>query len=164
MRFVVYSSLKNGMKDRRDNKKRVCSSTTCVHGRNQAGFTLVELITIIVILGVLAVVAIPRFTDNATFQSRAAADQAKAVLRYAQKTAIASHSPVTVNLLRGNPQNCSTTVVAGVINCVLPNEVTLSGAVSPGFDFMGRPVPNVAASAVVGGSTIIIEAETGYVH
>jgi MSHA pilin protein MshC len=132
-------------------------------GYGESGFTMTELITIMVILGILAAVAVPRFVDNETFQNRAAADQAKAVFRYAQKTAIASHSTVTVNLSNG-AQNCSTAVVAGVISCVLPNSVELSGATSLGFDLMGRPVPNAAASAVVGGTTITIEAETGYVR
>jgi len=32
------------------------------------------------------------------------------------------------------------------------------------FDALGRPVPNAAASIVVGTTTINIEAETGYVR
>lgn len=42
----------------------------------QRGFTLVELVTVIVILGVLAAVAIPRFTD---LQSKARAAKVQAV-------------------------------------------------------------------------------------
>jgi len=124
---------------------------------------MVELITIIVIVGIIAVVALPRFAGNDAFRDRATADQVAAALRYAQKVAIASHSPVTVNVTNGDPQNCGTAVVAGVINCVVPNGVTLSGTLSVAFDFMGTPTPN-GASAVVGATTINIEAETGYVH
>lgn len=124
---------------------------------------MVELVTIIVILGIIAVVALPRFADNDTFRDRATADQVAAALRYAQKVAIASHSPVTVNVTNGDPQNCGTAVAAGVITCVVPNGVTLSGTLTVAFDFMGAPTPN-GASAVVGATTINIEAVTGYVH
>lgn len=130
---------------------------------------MVELITIIVIVGIIAVVALPRFAGNDAFRDRATADQVAAALRYAQKVAIASHSPVTVNVTNGDPQNCGTAVVAGVINCVVPEGVVLNGTLVVGgtltvaFDFMGAPTPN-GASAVVGATTINIEAETGYVH
>lgn len=140
-----------------------CCKGLC--GKGEAGFTLTELVVTIVIIGILAAMAVPRFANNNEFQNRAAADQIKAVLRYAQKVAIASHAPVIVNLLNGDPQNCSTTVVAGVINCVLPNSVDLNGAPPISFDAMGRPVPpNVPISINVGGIPITIEAETGYVH
>lgn len=124
---------------------------------------MVELVTIIVILGIVAVVALPRFAGNDAFRDRATADQVAAALRYAQKVAIASHSPVTVNVSNGDPQNCGTAVAAGVINCVVPEGVVLAETLSVTFDFMGAPTPN-GASAVVGGTTINIEAETGYVH
>lgn len=127
---------------------------------------MVELITIIVIVGIISVVALPRFAGNDAFRDRATADQVAAALRYAQKVAIASHSNVTVNVSNaapGAPVNCGTAVAAGVITCEVPNGVALGGMLSVAFDFMGTPTPN-GASAVVGTTTINIEAETGYVH
>lgn len=42
--------------------------------RNQSGFTLIELITVIVILGALAVIALPRYIDLQDEAERAATE------------------------------------------------------------------------------------------
>ena len=57
---------------------------------------MVELIMVMVLIGILGAVAGSRFFDRRVFESRAYADQAKALVRYAQKLAIAQNRPVYV--------------------------------------------------------------------
>ncbi|HEV2610304.1 MAG TPA: type II secretion system protein [Noviherbaspirillum sp.] len=64
----------------------------------QRGFTLVELISMLVILGILAAVAMPYFFQTQTFDARAFSDQAQSMMRYAQKLAIAQNREVFVRL------------------------------------------------------------------
>ena len=62
----------------------------------QRGFTLVELITIMVVIGILGAVAGPRFFDRSVFDSRGFHDTVICTLRYAQKAAIAQRRLVCV--------------------------------------------------------------------
>ena len=64
--------------------------------RRADGFTLIELITIISLLGILAAVALPRMDTNA-YHEAVFHDQALAALRYAQKTAVSHRRPVCVS-------------------------------------------------------------------
>src|SRR5881392_1436352 len=53
------------------------------------GFTLVELVIVIVLTGILGAVAASRLLTPKGFASRGFYDEAQAVVRFAQKTAIA---------------------------------------------------------------------------
>lgn len=148
----------------------------------QSGFTLVELVMTMVIVGILATVAVPRFFEANVFQSRGFADEVAAALRYAQKAAIAQHRNVCVAFAASSV----TLTIAGASGpgspCDTPLQspagnpsyvVTASGgvgftAVPAGFTFNALGVPSLAATLVinVAGATngVTVEAGTGYVH
>lgn len=146
-----------------------------------AGFTLIEMVMTIVIVGILAVVAIPRFFDIDIFRSRGFADQVQASLRYAQKIAVAQRRNVCVALTSGDIT--LTIASAGGAASACDANLTSPTGESPykistpsasaalsyssanfSFDALGRTAAQQTIS--VGGATnpIIVEAETGYVH
>lgn len=60
----------------------------------ERGFTLVELIVTMIVVGILAVAVIPRFADQSGFDARGFRDGTLSVLRYAQKSAVAQRRQV----------------------------------------------------------------------
>ncbi len=136
----------------------------------QRGFTLVELITVMVIIGILAVAVLPRFFTVSDFEDRGSADQVESMLRFAQKTAIAQHRNISVTFSTAATPNCTTTLTGVALTCQVKSNVATKTVI---FDALGRPVdaggvPLTANDTLtVGGTTITtisIEAETGYVH
>ena len=156
----------------------------------QTGFTLIELVMTIVILGIIAAVAAPRLFDNNIFQSRGFADQVQASLRYAQKEAIAQRRNVCVAMTASDITLTIANAIPSVAtspcntNLVLPGQatnkistpsaaITLSPAASFNFDALGKPwdvlgtTPSTVQKTItISGATnnIVVEAETGYVH
>lgn len=142
-------------------RKRIANTVEMKLQTNQRGFTLTELITIIVIVGIISVAALPRF-NNDVFQQRGAADQVKSALKFAQKAAVAKHMPVSVTVAQG-ATDCATTLTGLALTCTVA--VLDSGADTYTFDALGQlTAPAAPATLTIGGTTITIEAETGYVH
>ena len=143
----------------------------------QRGFTLVELIMTVVIVGILAVFAAPRFFGADIFKSRGFADQVQASLRYAQKIAIAQHRYVcaaftsnSVTLTTGATAACGTPLVSptGEPSYVINAPVGITFTIAPtdfSFNALGAPTNAPQTINIIGvTNSITIEAETGYVH
>jgi MSHA pilin protein MshC len=146
------------------------------------GFTLVELVVTIGILSIMAAVAAPRFFQASTFQSRGFYDKSAAVIRLAQKTAVAWRATaaagtlvyvcVTANQIKaGTASGCATALTYPVNGAsaveLAPSGVTLN-PVEISFDGLGRPSAGatiIFTSSIAGDPArqITIAAETGYV-
>ena len=141
--------------------------------KSQHAFTMIELIVVILLVGILAVVALPRFLSTDVFRARATADEIVSALRYTQQLAMArstNHDLVTgatdYSVQQGgapvrNPAggaNYTVNYPAGI--AVTNTTVT--------FNYMGQPVVGGGTSIIVSGGgatfTIQIEDETGYAH
>ena len=149
------------------------------------GFTLIELVMVIVLVGVLAVVAAPRFADSGDFDAVGYAHRLEGLIRYAQKTAIAQRQLVRVDI--SNTPNAAdptlTWAAASTAGCTaaliatavpLPSigkrptsavtvSTTPANITSFCFDPLGRPYANGSPLAPLAQLTLSVSNSSGQV-
>lgn len=160
----------------------------CHRPRASRGYTLVELVSVLVIAGILAAVASPRFFSYDTFKIAGFAEELRAGLRHAQTVAMASgcdtratlsNAAFTLERWHGgtdcNDHGGATSVIArpggGSYQSTVPAGVAVSTA-SVWFDAMGRPHDSLTGAPrasdlelTVGGTeTVTVNAESGFVQ
>lgn len=69
--------------------------------KHQNGFTMVELITVMVLLGVLAAIAIPKLMGDNITEAAVHGDKVVSALRLAQKSAVAKRRVVCLDTASG---------------------------------------------------------------
>ena len=151
--------------------------------RASAGFTLIELVMVLVLTGVLAVFLAPRLSGIGDFNARGFHDETLAMLRYAQKTAIAQRRLVCVGFSANTAtltQDADQNPATGANGC----EANLTGprGESPGlitgrgsaqyastpavvvFDGLGQPDAGRSIQVQGHSVAVLVESVTGHVH
>lgn len=150
------------------------------------GFTLIELIMVVVLLGVLAVVAAPRIFNTGDFNARGFHDETLGLLRYAQKSAIAQRRTVCVSFTANGASLAMASVPAatacgvsvpltgpkGAATIQAKSGVSYTSTPASGlnFDGLGRPIAadgTLMATQTItisNADAVVVEAGTGYVH
>ncbi|MBI3898110.1 MAG: type II secretion system protein [Gammaproteobacteria bacterium] len=155
-------------------------------GRRARGFSLVELVVTLVIIGTLAATAAPLFFQTSDFEDQGFFEEVLSTMRYAQKLAMASGCTVrvvissnTISLNRAaDAATCTTapfaTAVADPTNPASSFVRTRTGvSITPQdasvADFTFAPLGNASVTAplrqvTVGGHAMRIWATTGFVE
>jgi MSHA pilin protein MshC len=151
------------------------------------GFTLVELIATMTIVGIVAALAGPRFFDSSVFAAAGFAADTKSALRYAHKLAQTSGCSIHVALnaqgyrvSRWHTDDCNARTgdlvrVAraggGLLEARPPDAVALRAGVAFFFDPIGRPRASESGAELaqdlvfsVGENSIMVHARSGLIE
>lgn len=157
-------------------------STHPAASRNATGFTLVELVIVLVIIGVLSAFAVPRFFGENVFLERGYFEELTGAVRLSQKTAVATGCPVRFVLTassyaaRQQPASggrCDTSSGSWNVPVVLgdgesldgsaPSGVTAAPATTVVFQPSGATSLGADRTITVGSASFVIHAGSGYV-
>lgn len=154
--------------------------------KNQRGFTLVELVVTLIIMGILAATVVPRFFGSHGFEERGFYDETITALRYAQKSAVShrrtvcaafTDKSITLTIASGNPAVSCNTPLSGP-NGTTPYKIDATADTKyrnsnvqyfpvPGlltFDPLGKPTSAATIQVKDFSAVITVEPETGYVY
>jgi prepilin-type N-terminal cleavage/methylation domain-containing protein len=126
------------------------------------GFTLVELIMVVVLISILAVSVVPKLVDTSAISLQGGAAMVVADIRYTQELAMGTHTPKTITFVTNDTFY---TVNSQTMN--LPSRVSISSGATFTFNSLGEPTTGGGSSVEIqaGSSTktITVESYTGRV-
>lgn len=138
------------------------------------GFTLVELVMVLTLIGVLAVVAVPRMLDLTAWRLGAFADTLQADMAAMNRRALAQRQPITATLRDTGVVFTDASGTLATLDCPAAAAPCIADPGSRTVVFnaanSGRAITSTGAALVVtigsGSSTrrLQIETETGLIH
>jgi MSHA pilin protein MshC len=95
--------------------------------KRQHGFTMIELIMVLLIVGILAAFVAPRFIGRQAFDTHGFHNQTLTFLRYAQKVAIAQRRNICVSFGNASITLTIANTAGSNVGCIAANTIALSG-------------------------------------
>ena len=154
---------------------RIAKLSAKVSTKHALGFTMVELVMVMMLMGILAAVAVPRLTQKSVLQERGVQDQLRGMLRSSRQLALTQGRDVCVLLLPNRASAvytvagaCSAAAAVGglggeaTLAIDLPPGVTLGGAPLVRFNTRGQLVPAADLFISVGSLSLNVSRETGH--
>ena len=127
---------------------------------NCRGFTLIELIMVMVLISILAVSVVPKFMDTSAISLQGGAALVVADIRYTQELAMSTHTSKTITFTTNDTYY---TVNSQTVD--LPSRVSISSGATFTFNSLGEPTTGGGSSVEIqaGSSTktITVESYTG---
>ncbi len=141
-------------------EKKVFSQENLQVATSSQGFTIIELIMVVVLISILAVSVVPKFMDTSAISLQGGAALVVADIRYTQELAMSTHAPKTITF---TTNDTFYTVNSQTMN--LPSRVSISSGATFTFNSLGEPTTGGGSSVEIqaGSSTktITVENYTG---
>lgn len=135
--------------------------------RWETGFTLIELIAVMVIVGIIAITASARFASTDLARLQASRDDLVAALFFAQQIALARSSntnPIAVTVSSGGVSVTENGIPIGVHQVTFPAGVTANPTPTFNYDKLGRTTGGAITLSADGNEATVNVSGSGYAY